>query len=47
VILHHWKVLFNISRYNHRNGTPYWSFIKGWKYLRDAKRHFRMLEKFD
>jgi hypothetical protein len=47
VILHHWKVLFTISRYNHRNGTPYWSFKKGWDYLRAARRHFRMLDKFD
>ncbi|MBI5857133.1 MAG: hypothetical protein HZB42_05750 [Sphingobacteriales bacterium] len=47
VILHHWKVLYQISRYNHRNGIPYWPFIKGWKYLREAKRHFRLLEKYD
>jgi len=47
VILHHWKALYKISRYNHKNGTPYWSFKKGWKYLRDAKKHFKMLEKFD
>jgi hypothetical protein len=47
VILHHWKVLYKISRYNHKNGTPYWSFKRGWKYLRDASRHFKMLEKYD
>lgn len=47
VILHHWKVLFKISRYNHKNGTPYWSFRKGWNYLRDAKKHFAMLEDFE
>lgn len=47
VILHHWKALYRISRYNHKNGTPYWSFRKGQKYLRDAKRHFKMLEKYD
>jgi hypothetical protein len=47
VLLKHWKVLYQISRYNHKNGTPYWSFRKGWKYLRDAKRHFKMLEKYD
>jgi len=47
VILHHWKVLYKISRYNHKNGTPYWSFKKGWNHLREAKRHFRMLEKYD
>ena len=47
VLLHHWKMLYQISRHNHRNGTPYWSFRRGWKYLADAKRHFKMLEKYD
>ncbi len=47
VILHHWKMLYKISRYNHKNGIPYWSFRKGWKYLSDAKKHFKMLEKYD
>jgi hypothetical protein len=46
-ILKHWKVLYRISKYNHKNGTPYWSFGKGRRYLRDAKRHFRMLAKYD
>jgi hypothetical protein len=46
-ILHHWKMLYHISSYNHRNGTPYWSFKRGWNYLRDARRHFKMLEKYD
>ena len=47
VFLHHWKVLFHISRYNHRNGIPYWPFIKGWKFLRAAKKHYGLLEKCD
>ncbi len=47
VILHHWKVLYKISRYNHKNGIPYWSFRRGRKYLADSKRHFKMLEKYD
>ena len=46
-ILKHWKVLYRISKYNHQNGTPYWSFQKGSKFLKEAKRHFRLLEKFD
>lgn len=46
-ILHHWKALYRISRYNHKNGTPYWSFGRGWKYLAQSRRHFKMLEKFD
>jgi hypothetical protein len=46
-ILKHWKVLYKISRYNHRNGTPYWSTWKGWRFLRESKRHFKLLEKYD
>jgi hypothetical protein len=46
-ILKHWKVLYEISRYNHKNGTPYWSFRKGNKFLHEAKRHFKLLSKFD
>jgi hypothetical protein len=47
VILQHWKVLYRISRYNHKNGTPYWSFKKGWSFLRNANKHFKLLEKYD
>jgi hypothetical protein len=47
VILHHWKALYKISRYNHNNGVPYWSFKRGWKHLRESNKHFKMLEKYD
>lgn len=43
----HWKALFEISRYNHQHGVPYWSFKKGWDFLREAKRHLKVLEKYD
>ena len=46
-ILKHWKALYEISRQNHKNGTPYWSYRKGRRFLRQAQQHFRMLEKFD
>jgi len=46
-ILRHWKVLFEISRYNHRRGIRYWPFAKGWKFLRSAKRHLKILEKYE
>jgi hypothetical protein len=46
-LLKHWKVLYKISRYNHKNGTPYWSFQKGRRFIRDANKHFKLLEKFD
>jgi hypothetical protein len=47
VFLHHWKALYRISKYNHRNGHAYWPLMKGWNYLREAKRHFRELERSD
>ena len=47
VILTHWKALYRISRYNHKNGVPYWSFKKGWDFLKQAREHFKMLEKYD
>ncbi|HEU0064339.1 MAG TPA: hypothetical protein VFQ58_04880 [Flavisolibacter sp.] len=47
VFLFHWKILYQISKYNHKNGIPYWSTGRGWKYLREAKKHLQQLEKFD
>lgn len=46
-ILKHWRALYRISRHNHRNGTPYWSFKRGWNFLKESRKHFKMLEKFD
>jgi hypothetical protein len=46
-ILLHWRVLYEISKYNHLNGTPYWPFAKGRRFLKEAQRHFKMLQKFD
>jgi hypothetical protein len=43
----HWKVLFEISRYNKEHGVPYWSFKRGWEFLKQAKRHLRILEQYD
>lgn len=47
IVLQHWKVLFKISRYNHENGIPYWSYSKGIKFLKEAKKHFKRLKKLD
>jgi len=47
IVLHHWKVLYAISKYNERNGIEYWDFKKGYKFLRKAKRHFRQLKQLD
>lgn len=47
VFLHHWKVLYRISKYNKENGIPYWPTTKGWKFLKEAKKHLEILERAD
>ena len=47
VFLHHWKVLYRISRFNHLQGIRYWPFAKGLNFLRMAKKHLRILEEYD
>jgi hypothetical protein len=47
VFLFHWKVLYKISRYNHKNGIPYWDTMRGLRFLKEAKKHLRLLEKYD
>jgi hypothetical protein len=47
IFLHHWKMLYRISTYNHKNGFPRWGFRKGWDYLRKGKANFRLIRKLD
>lgn len=47
VFLHHWKVLYRISRYNKQHGIPYWPLMKGMRFLKEAKKHLKVLEKAD
>ena len=47
IVLDHWKVLFKISSMNNRNGIPYWSYSKGMHYLKNAKKHFKILKRLD
>lgn len=47
VFLRHWKVLYDISKYNKEHGIPYWPLMKGWKFLKAAKKHLKMLEEKD
>jgi hypothetical protein len=46
-ILKHWKALYEISRYNHNNGHPYWSFAKGYRFIKASQKHFKLLQKYD
>ena len=47
IFLHHWKILYRVSKYNHEHGIHYWDFKRGWKFLKAAKKHFKMLKKLD
>jgi hypothetical protein len=46
-ILNHWKILYEISKYNHQNGFPYWSFKQGLDFIRQSNAHFKKLEPFE
>ena len=46
-LLTHWKALYRISRYNHKNGTPYWSYKRGREFLKESNKHFKLLEQYD
>jgi len=45
--LKHWDALYQISVYNHSKGISYWPFLKGWKFLKEAKKHLKILEEYD
>jgi hypothetical protein len=47
ILLHHWSILYKISKINHKRGIHYWTFKSGWKYMKNAKKHFKMLKQLD
>lgn len=47
ILLHHWKVLYKISTYNHARGIYRWGFRRGWRFLSAAKKHFKILKQLD
>jgi hypothetical protein len=46
-IARHWKDWYEIGRLNKQRGKPYWSFLKGYWYLKKARSFFRNLERYD
>jgi hypothetical protein len=44
ILLHHWKILYEISADNHRKGIPYWTFMRGIRHLLTARKHFQWLK---
>ena len=47
IVLHHWNVLYKISRYNYKRGADRWKFGRGWRFLNAAKKHFKVLKQLD
>ena len=47
IVLHHWNTLYKISKYNNNTGIRYWKYKDGFKFLKEAKKHFRVLKKLD
>ncbi|MEO7120907.1 MAG: hypothetical protein ABIY62_07420 [Ginsengibacter sp.] len=43
----HWKILHEISSYNHKKGLPYWKFLNGYRFLNKAMKHYRTLREYD
>ena len=46
-ILMHWKALYQISKYNSRQGIKPWPFQKGRKFLAHIKAHFKLIRQAD
>ena len=47
IFLHHWKVLYRISKYNDAHGVRYWGFTRGRKFLKAARKEYNRLKKID
>lgn len=46
-VANHWKDLYNIGQINLKKGTPYWSYSRGRRYLKNARKFFDNLRKYD
>lgn len=47
IILHHWKMMYKISRENRKLGVKFWEIKKGWQHLKFAKQNLATLKKLD
>lgn len=46
-ILKHWKILFRISSYNHKQGISYWPFMKGFRFRSETRKYYKKINKAD
>src|SRR5436190_17503612 len=47
VIAAHWRDMYHIGKINNKNGVPYWSFGKSYRFLQQFKKSFKELQKRD
>jgi hypothetical protein len=46
-ILKHWKVLYLISRKNYKAGIPYWPAMKGFRFRKETRNHYKKMKTAD
>lgn len=46
-ILKHWRILYEISRYNYQTGVQYWPFMKGYRFRNETKKYYKIINKAD
>ncbi len=46
-ILKHWKILYQISRYNFKAGVRYWPAMKGIKFRIETRKHYKKIKDAD
>ena len=46
-ILKHWKVLYQISRYNYKKGINYWPALKGFRFRIETKKLYKKMKAAD
>jgi len=47
ILVRHWNLLFKIATINSRKGIAYWSFARGWKFLKQAGAQIEELRRLD
>lgn len=47
IIVHHWHHMYKIGKINHKNGVPYWGYLKGYRYLKKSRSFFKSLYQAD
>ncbi|MBA3648284.1 MAG: hypothetical protein H0W62_07005 [Chitinophagales bacterium] len=47
ILLHHWNVLYKISKYNRKNGIHYWDLRRGLIFVKKVRKHIKIISRLD